>query len=82
MLTDYRGGVFYISIDEIDIVDNFLGKIAHLLKGKRNAIIVDSPNEHVLSMLVCMDKDIEINYYLDLFSTEEAALNYLKAYYL
>lgn len=77
LLTDYRGGVFFISIDEISLVDDFPGKIKHLLKGKRNAVIVDNPNEHVLSMLVGMDKDIAMNYYVDLFSTEEAALNYL-----
>ena len=78
LLTDYRKGIFNFSLHDIDSIKIFLEEIKVNLYGKKNAVIVDKPKECAFSMLIGMNKTQEMNFHVELFSTEEAALKFLK----
>lgn len=74
ILTDYSGGTFNFTIDDIEQINSNLHEFRHILKNKKSAVIVDSPNEYVITYLFCSNTN---NDYNAIFSTEEAALKYL-----
>ena len=77
LLSDYRGGSFQFNASELDVIDNFLDSIKTILKGKRNAVIVDNPSEAAISFLFEHHKNKEINFHVKTFSTESAAFRFL-----
>lgn len=77
LLSDYRNGVFDFNIENIDVIEDFLKANQDVLKGKKNAVIVDNPNETVIAMMFENKMQIEIDFYVKTFSTLEAAIKYI-----
>ena len=77
LLSDYRGGSFQFNASELEVIDNFLDSIKIILKGKRNAVIVDNPSEAAISFMFEHHKTKEINFNVKTFSTESAAFKFL-----
>lgn len=74
LLSDYRGAKFNFTPLEIDVIDSFLQSIKTIIDGKKNAVIVDFPEETVISILFEYNK---MNFQVKTFCTEEAALRFL-----
>lgn len=77
LLSDYRNGVFDFSIDKIDVIKDFLIANQDVLKGKKNAVIVDNPGETAIAMMFENEMQIQFNFYVKTFSTLEAAVDFL-----
>lgn len=77
LLTDYREGTFNFSIESVEILIDFLNQLSTILNGKKDAIIVDKPHECAISMLVKLNIVKEMNFYVELFTTDKAALDFL-----
>ncbi|MCH8557706.1 MAG: STAS/SEC14 domain-containing protein [Balneolia bacterium] len=77
LLTDYRGAEFTFSVEDTEPIDEFLHSIKHVLKGKRQAVIADSPFPTALSMLYANKLNKEIGFHVKVFSTREAAIEWL-----
>jgi hypothetical protein len=78
LLSDYRGGTFLFNASELDAIDSFLDSIKSILKGKKNAVIVDNPSDAAISFLFEHQKNKEIDFQVKTFSTESAAFRYLQ----
>ncbi|PLX23982.1 MAG: hypothetical protein C0599_03225 [Salinivirgaceae bacterium] len=77
LLTDYRKAKFSFSDEELEPVDTFLKSIKHIIDGKRNAVIVNDPDNYALTLLVGKESAKQVNFHVNLFSTEKAAFDYL-----
>ena len=77
ILSDYRDAVFKFSLEDTNILDEFIYNIRKLLSGKKGAVIVNVPVYTAISVLVKDKfKDAE-NFEVKIFSTEEAAIDWL-----
>ncbi len=80
LLSDYRNSKFCTNNkDEIEDIINFLDNIKHILKGKKQAIIVDNPLSTALSILFEEKATEKIGFIVKIFSTEEVAIRWLMA---
>ncbi len=77
LLSDLRGGKFQISIERVKDIIEFVRRYENIVKGKKQAIIVDDPYSSAASMLFKIDVYNEVGYNVQLFSTETAALEWL-----
>jgi hypothetical protein len=77
LLSDYRNGQFEISIDRIQAITEILSKLKPILKGKKQALIVDDPYSVAGSMLFEANVYKEVGFIVKPFSTEAAALKWL-----
>ncbi len=77
LLSDYRGATFNFTITETDVIEHFLESIKTVLQGKRNAVIVDKPQETAIASLFEYNTCDKINFHVKTFSTEEAAIRFL-----
>ncbi len=77
LLSDYRGAQFNFTITETDVIEHFLESIKTVLHGKRNAVIVDKPQETAIAALFEYKTCNDIHFFVKTFSTEEAAIRFL-----
>jgi len=77
LLSDYRNSNFNIKVNDLDSICDFLYNIKDILNGKKQALLVDEPLSTALSMLFCSDVNKRIGFKVKIFSTEDAAFNWL-----
>jgi len=77
LISDYRDGSFDFSINDLEVIDNFLFSIKNIIKGKRNAILVSKPHETAISVYFEVEKSIELDFKVKTFSTVEAAMEFI-----
>jgi len=77
LLSDYRGGKFQMNISEVPEIVKFMSAIKNIVKGKKQALIVDDPYSVAGSMLFENKMFEEIGFIVKVFSTDEAALEWL-----
>jgi len=77
LLLDFRGGKFQIPIERLTEIIAFMRKIENIVRGKKQALIVDDPYSAAASMLFKIDVYKEVGFDVQLFSTETAALDWL-----
>jgi hypothetical protein len=77
LLSDYRDSRFEIALEEGSGMLQFLMSIKDILNGKKEAAILKDPKDTALSMSLAMKTYAKVGYIVELFSTEEAALNWL-----
>ena len=77
LLSDYRGGKFDMPIKKVKEVVGFMVNIKDIVKGKRQALIVDDPFSTASSMMFEADVYKEVGFIVNVFTTENAALNWL-----
>ncbi len=77
LISDYRDARFAFSIKDKPIVDAFLEFLKDILKDKRNAVIVDGPNETLFSLMFENTANKKLNFNIKTFTTLESAINFL-----
>ncbi len=79
LLSDYRNAKFDILFRKIKEIVNFMFNIKDVVKGKRQALIVDDPHATAGSMLFEVNVYKEVGFIVKVFTTEKAALQWLSA---
>lgn len=77
LLSDYRGAKFNFSPTETDVITEFLLSIKHILNGKKQSVMIDDPYSTAVSLMFENKLNIEIGFYVRVFSTESAALSWI-----
>lgn len=77
LLTDYRNAIFDMEIADIQLISNHLIQLKSILKGKKQAFIIDQPINTALSILFKGEVYKQIGFIVRTFSTEESALEWL-----
>jgi len=78
VLADLREGTFDFSVEELDVIMDFLASIQRTLKGKRMAVIVDKPKETVISMLFEHPAHKQFGFRIKTFTTLEAGVEFAR----
>lgn len=79
LLSDYRNADFDFTVDETDVIWDFLESIKHILNGKRESVITDKPFTTAISMLFEKKLYSKMGFNIKIFSTEHAALHWLSS---
>jgi len=77
LLSDYRNGKFDIPIDFLPEIINFMRAIEDVVRGKKQALIVDEPYSVAASMLFETEVYLKVGFKVKVFSTEKSALKWL-----
>ena len=77
LFSDYRNGKFQIPIDYLPEIILFMQKIKNIVRGKKQALIVDEPYSVAASMLFEIEVNIKVGFQVEVFTTEIAALKWL-----
>ncbi len=77
LFSDYRNGKFQMSLESIPEIVGFLRAFENILRGKKQALIVDEPYSVAVSMLFEDKINKEIGFDVQVFSTEKSALSWL-----
>ncbi|MDD2635079.1 MAG: hypothetical protein PHW82_06225 [Bacteroidales bacterium] len=77
LLSDYRNSRFDISIPEMEIIIEYLGNLNQVLRGKKQSLLVDNVNSTALSLLFENSVNAKIGFMVQVFTGEQAAINWL-----
>ncbi|MEE4116677.1 MAG: hypothetical protein V2I37_10935 [Marinilabiliaceae bacterium] len=77
LFSDYRNGKFEIPLDFLPEIIVFMKKIESVVRGKKQALLVDEPYSVAASMLFENEVNKEVGFNVQVFSTEIAALEWL-----
>ncbi len=77
LFSDYRSGEFQIPRKNLPEIINFMQKIETIIRGKKQALIVDSPYSVAASMLFGNEVNEKIGFNVQVFASERAALKWL-----
>lgn len=77
LLSDYRNSVFLFNLNDTKVIEDFLLSIQHILKGKKEGVIVDNPFSTAVSVYFQSKLQKMIGFEVKVFSTEKAALDWL-----
>ena len=82
LVTDLRNANVKIKIEELNKITDYLSKNINIIKTIKLAILADNPQQCVLSMLAKnMFTENKPYVYVKIFSTEEAALNWMQSFH-
>lgn len=77
LFSDYREASFDIPVDFLPELIEFMQNIKHIVKGKKQCLLVSSPNTTAASMLFETEVNKEVGFLVKVFSTEERAMEWL-----
>ena len=77
LLSDYSEAKFNMVREDVDLITNFLLTLKDILKDKKQALIIDEPFSTALSILFQGEVNRVIGFEVRIFSTKEAAFNWL-----
>ncbi|MDD2564917.1 MAG: hypothetical protein PHU27_11950 [Salinivirgaceae bacterium] len=77
LLSDYTGGEFQMSLDFLPKLMEFMRAIKSIVRGKKQALIVDEPYSVAGSLLFENEVNKEIGFLNKVFATETKALEWL-----
>jgi hypothetical protein len=77
VLSDYREAEFNFKMEETTFLDQYIIESKELLIGKKGAVIVSKPLYTAISVLISEKFKKVPNYEVKIFSTEEAAVEWL-----
>lgn len=77
LLSDHRNGKIQIQPEFLPELMEFMRAIKNIVRGKKQALIVDDPYSVAASMLFEHKAQKEIGFKVKVFSTEESALRWL-----
>ena len=78
LLSDYRNSTFAIGVEDVDIVSELMKSFKPFIEGKKQSLILDDGFSTAISVLF-VDKVYEkTGFRVKIFSTEEAALKWLR----
>ncbi len=77
LLSDYRGAIFNLEIEDVTLISNFLSSLKHILNGKKQSLVIVDTKVTAFSIMF-EDKVYEkIGFQVKVFSTTEAAEDWL-----
>ncbi|MDA3865210.1 MAG: hypothetical protein PF489_00515 [Salinivirgaceae bacterium] len=79
ILSDYRSATFKFELHEIDIVFPFFREHRSQFYGKLHAVLVGNPYTTAITLYLQSMLDMDLNFLIRSFSTEEQALSWLKS---
>lgn len=77
LLSDYRNTQFNFSVSIVKEIVEFMHSIKHIVKGKKQSILVDNPISTAGSILLENEVNEKVGFLIKVFSTEDAALRWL-----
>jgi hypothetical protein len=79
LISDYRKGSFVFSAEDenFKVVDNFFFSIKDILKGKKEAVILDDPYSTAISLLFENKYEHSLGFTIEIFATQKAALDWI-----
>ena len=77
LLSDYRDAVFNFPSAMVKDILDYLVNLEHILRGKKQVLLVDNPGNTAISMLLEADVNFKIGFIVRVFTDEQAALNWL-----
>jgi hypothetical protein len=77
LLSDYRSAVSFLEVADVHLICDFLLSLESILRNKKQALIVDEPLSTALSILFKGEANKKIGFKVEVFSTEEAALEWI-----
>ncbi len=77
LLSDYRNSKFDMSMEEMRGIIEYLRNLDHVLRGKKQSLLVDNPNSTALSLLFENAVNVQIGFLVKVFTSERAAINWL-----
>jgi hypothetical protein len=77
LLSDYRGSKFNLQEEDVDLICGFLGQLEKILRGKKQAIVIEDPLSTALTMLFESKINNQIGFDVRVFCTVEAAREWL-----
>nr|WP_321409556.1 hypothetical protein [uncultured Carboxylicivirga sp.] len=77
LLSDYRHGKFNIVPRQLAHIIEYLKAVEHIIKGKKQALIVDDPYSVAASIIFVNEVYEKLGFKVKVFSTEKAAFNWL-----
>ena len=77
LFSDYRNGQFQIPVEYLPEIIIFMQKIENIVRGKKQALIVDEPYSVAASILFKNEVIIKVGFNVQIFSTEKAAMKWL-----
>ena len=77
LLSDYRNGKFQFKPVIINEIVDYMKKIEMIVRGKKQALIVDDPLSVAESILFQNDVHKQVGFNVCVFSTEDSALRWL-----
>lgn len=77
LFSDYRNGDFQIPLVFLPYLIEFMRTIESIVKGKKQALILDDPRNVAISMLFENKVYHEIGFNVKIFTTEASALRWL-----
>ena len=77
LFSDYSDARFDIELDFLPVLMGFMKSIEHIVKGKKQCLIVSDPFSTASSVLFENKINEEIGFEVKVFNTEQAALDWL-----
>lgn len=77
LLSDYRNGKFQFQPELLDEIVNYMKNIEMIVRGKKQALIVDDPLSVAKSMLFENEVYKNVGFNVQVFSTKKSALRWL-----
>ncbi len=77
LLSDYRNSTFNLNVEDVDLICDFLLTLKHILKDKKQSLILDDPISTAMSLIFEGEVNEKIGFKVKVFSTENAALKWL-----
>ena len=78
LLSDYRNATFNLPVDDIDLISDFLYSIKHILKGKKQSLVLSDPKSTAMSLLFEREIYNKMDFKVKVLSTVEGALSWLQ----
>ena len=79
LLSDYREGELDFDLGELDYIEEFLESIKDIIDGRRYSVLVNNPHDTTISLMFEVTKGNNLNFTVKTFSTEKAAISFLKS---
>jgi hypothetical protein len=79
LFSDYRTGKFQIPLDFLQELMRYMHTIEDIVKGKKQALILDEPYNVAVSMLFESEVSKKIGFNVKIFTTETSALRWLSS---
>ncbi|MEZ5070764.1 MAG: hypothetical protein R2751_07305 [Bacteroidales bacterium] len=77
LLSDYRMARFDASKEDVEFILSFMYGIRDIVRGKKQALLLNDPASTALSMLFESRVNKEVGFVVKLFFTEKSALDWL-----
>ena len=77
LFSDYRNGKLQIPLDFLPELMEFMRNIEGIIKGKKQALIIEDPQDVAISMLFENEVSNKIGFIVKIFTTEASALRWL-----